>query len=278
VSSASSSTADGRRNLWLRRVSVSFGSPIERLGQLVILGAAGIASLAFGAPLVLMAIPAPCCTLHQIAILVYSLLGLTCIWTLIRWMDPPTVTVGVDGFAIRGFRNAFVLWVHVKKISGGHIIEAELSDKLRVKMSGSFLGFQRADQINLLCKHMELMSSVARSAPEIANAYQIARNGRSIAQWADEGAAAIAVSDGFRSSSLDREDVLGLLEHPGIMPELRLGAALWLLKRGTADDRARVLAVADVCASDAMQTAIRSAEQGTLSEEQCLAACAVGTR
>lgn len=203
-------------------------------------------------------------------------LSLYAFYRILGWVMPPVAVVGTDAVVVRGLsrREAYpysdVLWV-------------------RASASGVELGLQDGRTITLPTRRARLdeeasapsavlaerirgaMASAARGASARAAAGALERNGRPWAEFCDHLKSLLGKKGGYRAATLEREDLLAVLEDNAARPAQRVAAVLALSASGPADDlHERLRVVLDTCADEDLREAIEEAAALEL-DERCYA-------
>ncbi len=186
------------------------------------------------------------------------------------------ITVGADGVALRqrwGVR--FLPFSEIQSVTTeGRKVLFALADGRResvavARSSGAETAATIAHRID---EAIRARSDGAGSERALA---QVARAGRSVAEWQQAIAQLVRQTTGYRAAALSRDDLAALLTHPTASGEQRMGAALALAAMGDDQHKQRIRIAADACASEPMRVALGRLAEGHVDEaavEEALAA------
>ena len=209
-----------------------------------------------------------------LALPVLALLAVNLAW-------PTHISVGADGVLVKGLLrrtfHPFAKITHVRRTSWGVLLVRENGREVEIRTEGKENGKASPSRDALFACVEKRVAQLAAVRGETHAAALLARGGRSVEEWTRAlrtlGSEQV---ESYRALALPAEEMWRILEDPSSDATARAGAAVAL--RGSLDEegRARVLAVADQCASPRVRVAlhaaaVETAEVGAL--ERALEAC-----
>ncbi len=199
------------------------------------------------------------------------------LYAALRFVAPQAVLVGADGVAIeRWGRPRFVSFADVARVERtlhglGLVLEGGGTVQLRLSFS-PIDPIQRAseearDRREALLRRVEdARAAAGKSGVATAKLASLERRGRSMETWRDELRALPSREGGYRSATIEPEELVRVAEDGMAGPERRIGAVLAL---GGARDPAldaRVRVAIDTCVDVDMKRALAEAAEGELDE------------
>ncbi|MFO0556265.1 MAG: hypothetical protein U0271_48255 [Polyangiaceae bacterium] len=184
-----------------------------------------------------------------------------------RLLGPATLTIGSDGLLVqRALTSQFVPFADLQRVTpAAQEVTLHVSGGRRLRLHARHLTQKSSEQ---LMRRIDLAHTAWSSGGgEEAALASLERGGRSLAEWRDAMRDAIR-GGGYRDTSLQRDEVVGVLESHGASDARRLGAALALVATGDDTDRVRVAKTAEACANPRLRVAFdRIAAKSTTDAE-----------
>lgn len=195
--------------------------------------------------------------------------ALVSLWVSLHYMGSQ-VTIGTDGIKVRdGVFSQFIAWSDVVSTSvqqptsvTGHphlIIDTRLGKRHSIWIGGD----QGTDPSTMLARIDEARAVAAASKSEVPPQL-LAREGRSIRDWAAALVNLLDSDAGYRSQNVDPTTLLRLVRDAAAPIEQRIAAALALSQKEST--RAQVRVVAEATANEHVRVALESAAAGALDE------------
>lgn len=182
----------------------------------------------------------------------------------LRWMGSEVV-VGADGLTVRdGLFKKFIAYSSIAHVSlvGGEL-EFTLTDRSTTKCWVD--GDVGTNAATLMQRIEEARATFARGGGRNAAA-QLARDGRSIAEWREALARLLGRKGGYREVGLDAETLVRVLSDASAPVEHRVAAALALGTDERHKEQVRVVTAA--LADERVRIALESAAEGRLDDDQ----------
>ena len=208
------------------------------------------------------------------------------IYALIAALRRREVTVGTDGLVLRStFGRDFIPYAQVTQVApdprGVRVVHGKKSVVLptsegmllpapgqsaALPSMAAAAGIKRREA--LLDRIEAAMAARKMSGTASANLGHLDRNGRPITAWRDDLQRLVKAPSLYRGAGFEKSELATVIEDPGAPAERRVGAALALRVADPEEARRRVRVAVSACADDDLRSALESAAEGQVEEDQ----------
>jgi hypothetical protein len=206
------------------------------------------------------------------------------VYALVAALRRREVTVGTDGLVYRStFGRDFIPYAQVTQVAadprGVRVVRGKSSVVLPTSegallaapgqsaaLPATVAGAKRREA--LLDRIEAAMAARRVSGAASANLTHLDRNGRPLLAWREDLKRLIKAPSLYRGAGFAKSELAEVIEDPGASAERRVGAALALRVADPEEARRRVRVAVDACADDDLRSALESAAEGEVAEEQ----------
>jgi hypothetical protein len=205
-------------------------------------------------------------------------------YTLVAALRRREVTVGTDGLVYRStFARDFIPYAQVTQVAadprGVRVVRGRSSVVLPTSegallpapgqsaaLPSTAAGVKRREA--LLDRIEAAMAARRTSGSASANLTHLDRKGRPLLAWREDLQRLIKAPSLYRGAGFAKSELAEVIEDPGASAERRVGAALALRVADPEEARKRVRVAVDACADDDLRSALESAAEGEIAEDQ----------